>query len=191
MQGSFSIYYTEAQNWGDGSLGQVSITNNGDRSIVNWDLEFDLLSTITNIWDAEIVEHSDGHYAVEHAPWNKEIAAGETVTFSFTTDRGGSTPWNFNFDGSEFAKPSNNSNINSKSRSLASDSSPEGFYPEEASLYNTVNFVESRDNSGYYSHQGLLVTDIFGQEVISDNDDVIDSSDVDVVTGGKFGIQLN
>ena len=52
---SIKVNYSQTKSWGDGFQGQISITNNSDSNLVNWDLEFDLPNEISKIWDAEIV----------------------------------------------------------------------------------------------------------------------------------------
>ena len=86
MQESIDVNYSQVESWGDGFQGQISITNNGDSNLVNWDLEFDLPAGISNIWDAEIVSNDNGRYTIQNASWNREIAAGETITVGFIGD---------------------------------------------------------------------------------------------------------
>ncbi|MEL6496396.1 MAG: cellulose binding domain-containing protein, partial [Cyanobacteria bacterium J06623_7] len=110
MSESISVNYSEVQNWGNGFQGQISLTNNGDSNLVNWDLDFDLPAEIDNIWDAEIISNGNGSYSIQNAPWNREITAGETVTLGFTAN-GGGTAQNFNIEGSSFNSPSNSASI--------------------------------------------------------------------------------
>ncbi len=161
MQDSISVDYTEAQNWGNGSLGQVSITNNGDSNLANWDLEFDLPSGITSIWDAEIVENNNGRYTVENAPWNQEIAAGETVTFSFITDNGDATPQNFNIEGTEFNSPSTKDSIYTFSNEdLEADLATGEIYQGRATFYDAANPAGGKGNSGYDNLSGSALAGI-------------------------------
>ena len=191
MQDSISINYTEAQNWGDASLGEVSITNNSDRNIINWNLKFDLSSNITNLWDAKIIESGDGHYTVENVSSNREITAGETVTFSFITNSGSATPQSFKLDTLEFPIVDiSDRTYTFKHEILAPNLSLEKTQTK-LTTYGTANPTERKDNSGYYSSQGLLVTDIFGQEVISNDIDEIKNSNADIVTNKNFNICLN
>ncbi|MEL6501828.1 MAG: cellulose binding domain-containing protein, partial [Cyanobacteria bacterium J06623_1] len=111
MQESISVNYSQVQDWGNGFQGQISITNNGDSNLVNWDLDFDLVTGISNIWDAQIVGNSDGRYTVQNESWNREIAAGETITFGFIGEGSSSAPQNFEIEGSSFDSPSSGDSI--------------------------------------------------------------------------------
>ena len=149
MQESISINYSQIEDWGDGFQGQVAITNNGDSNIVNWDLDFDLPTGISNIWDAEIVASNNGSYTVQNQAYNREIAAGETVTFGFIGD-GSGTPQNFNIDGSEFNSPSSSSSIYTDSNpSLSGELALGTEYQGRATFYDAANPAGGKGNSGY------------------------------------------
>ena len=150
MQESISINYSQVEDWGNGFQGQISITNNGDSNLVNWDLNFDLPTGISNIWDAEIIANNNGRYTVQDTAFNREIAAGETITFSFIGDGSGYTPQNFNIDGSEFDSPSSSSSIYTYSNpSLSSELSLGVEYQGRATFYDAANPAGGKVNSGY------------------------------------------
>lgn len=149
MQDSININYSEIQNWSSGFQGQISVTNNGDSNLVNWDLDFDLPAEINNIWDAEIVSNDNGSYSVQNAAWNREIAAGETITFGFTAD-GGGMPENFDIEGSSFNSPSRSDSIYTDfNPSLSSELSLNEVYQGRATFYDAANPVGGKGNSGY------------------------------------------
>lgn len=150
MQESISVNYSQIEDWGNGFQGQISITNNGDSNLVNWDLDFDLPTGISNIWDAEIVASDGGSYTVQNKPHNREIAAGETITFGFIGDSSGYTPQNFDIDGSEFDSPSSNSSIYTNSNSsLSSELTLGTEYQGRATFYDAANPAGGKGNSGY------------------------------------------
>ena len=106
------IDFNLVKDWGSGYEGKISITNNTGGNIDSWSLEFDFPNPINNIWDAEIEENQDGSYVITHADWNREIAAGETLTFGFTGDNSVTTePQNFDLDGSVFNSASRSDSI--------------------------------------------------------------------------------
>ncbi|MEO1669328.1 MAG: cellulose binding domain-containing protein [Cyanobacteria bacterium J06631_2] len=155
MQESISVNYSQVQDWGNGFQGQISITNNGDSNLVNWDLDFDLASGISNIWDAQIVSTNDGRYTVQNESWNREIAAGETITFGFIGDSSGSTPQNFSIDGSSFSSPSSGDSIFTFSNpDLGSDLSLGSVYQGRATFYDAANPAGGKVNSGYDNLSG-------------------------------------
>jgi expansin (peptidoglycan-binding protein) len=150
MSESIKVNYSQVQSWGDGYQGKISITNNSDSSLVNWDLEFDLSNNINNIWDAEIVEEGNGSYTIENAEWNREIAAGETINIGFTADGGTSGPKNFNIDGSQFSSPSTGDSIISYSNpNLDSELSLGETYQGRATFYDAENPAGGKVAGGY------------------------------------------
>lgn len=150
MQESISVNYSQIEDWGNSFQGEISITNNGDSNLVNWDLDFDLPTGISNIWDAEIVDNSDGSYTVENASHNREIAAGETITFGFIADGSGYTPENFDIEGSAFDSPSSSDSIYTYSNpNLSSELSLGTTYQGRATFYDAANPAGGKGNSGY------------------------------------------
>ncbi len=106
------IDFTLVKDWGSGYEGKISITNNTGGNIDSWSLEFDFPNPINNIWDAKIEENQDGNYVITHTDWNREIAAGETLTFGFTGDNSVTVePQNFDLDGSVFNSASRSDSI--------------------------------------------------------------------------------
>ena len=154
---SIDVNYSEIQDWGNGFEGKIDITNNGDSNLVSWDLEFDLSNEITDIWDAQIVSSDNGSYTIEHESWNREIAAGETITVGFISSGDSNTPQNFEIDGSEFDSPSSSDSIYTFSNA---DLSPElslgESYQGRATFYDAANPTGGVGNSGYDVPYGNL-----------------------------------
>jgi expansin len=106
------VNFSLVSDWGSGFQGSISITNNSASNIDSWDLEFDFPNQINNIWDAAIEENQNGNYVISHQAWNREIAAGETITFGFTGDGSVTTkPQNYELDGFTFDSPSIHTSI--------------------------------------------------------------------------------
>ena len=161
MQESIDINYSQIEDWGNGFQGQVSITNNGDSNLVNWDLDFDLPTGISSIWDAEIVASDNGKYTVQNQSYNREIAAGETVTFGFIGEGSGYTPQNFNIEGSEFNSPSSGSSIYTYSNpNLGNELSLGVEYQGRATFYDAANPAGGKVNSGYDNLTGSALAGI-------------------------------
>ena len=147
---SINVNYSQTSSWGNGFQGQISITNNSDRSLVNWDLEFDLPNEITKIWDAKIAENDNGRYTIEDAGWNREIAVGETVNVGFIGEGGASSPKNFDIDGSQFDSPSISDSLYTKSNpNLNSELSLETAYQGRATFYDAANPAGGKVAGGY------------------------------------------
>ena len=147
---SIDVNYSKVQDWGDSFQGKISITNNGDKNLVNWDLEFDLPNNITKIWDAEIAEKNNGRYTIENASWNREIAAGETIVFGFLGEGDSSKPKNFDIDGSSFDSPSRSDSIYSYSNpDLSPDLGLKKTNQGRATFYDAANPAGGKGASGY------------------------------------------
>jgi|GEM_PF-1465031 len=135
------IDFTLVEDWGSGYEGKISITNNTGGNIDSWSLEFDFPNPINNIWDAEIEENQDGNYVITHTDWNREIAAGETLTFGFTGDNSVTVePQNFDLDGSVFNSPSRSDSIYTFSNpDLESELEINEKYQGRATFYDAAN----------------------------------------------------
>ncbi|MGE0415509.1 MAG: cellulase family glycosylhydrolase [Acetobacteraceae bacterium] len=78
-----NITFADSDDWGSGFIGNVSFINNLATGLQQWTIEFDLLQSITSIWNATIVSHVGTHYVIRNASWNGSVAAGGTVSFGF------------------------------------------------------------------------------------------------------------
>ena len=152
---SIDVNYSQTKSWGNGFQGKISITNNSNSNLVNWDLEFDLSNDISKIWDAEIVEQGNGRYKIEDAGWNREISAGETIDIGFSGEGSPSTPKNFDIDGSQFDSPSiGNSIISFSNSSLSPDLSLGKTYQGRATFYDAANPAGGKVAGGYDNLSG-------------------------------------
>ena len=147
---SIDVNYSTVEDWGNLFQGQISITNNGDSNLVNWDLEFDLPNEITSIWDAEIVSKNNGRYTIENASWNREIAVGETITIGLIAEGSSSSPQNFDIEGSNFNSPSSSDSIYTDSNpNLSSELVLGETYQGRATFYDAANPAGGKGASGY------------------------------------------
>ncbi|MCC0177926.1 cellulose binding domain-containing protein [Waterburya agarophytonicola K14] len=154
---SINVNYSSVKDWGNGFEGEIYITNNGDRNLDSWDLEFDLANEITGIWDAQIIGNDNGSYTIKHESWNREIKSGETITINFVSNGSNNTPQNFEIDGSTFDSPSSYDSIYSFSNpNIGSDLSLGQSYQGRATFYDAANPTGGRGNSGYDIPYGNL-----------------------------------
>ena len=152
---SINVNYSQTNSWGNGFQGQISITNNSNSNLVNWDLEFDLPNEISKIWDAQIVNQDNGSYTIEDAGWNREIAVGETINIGFIAEGNASSPMNFDVDGSQFNSPSISDSIISYSNpSLSADLSLGETYQGRATFYDAANPAGGKVAGGYDNLSG-------------------------------------
>ncbi|MCY0957411.1 cellulose binding domain-containing protein [Streptomyces sp. H27-H5] len=76
--------YTKSSSWTSGYTGQYVITNNTAQAQADWTLRFDLPAgtRIDSLWNG--THTVDGqHVTVKPASWNKQLAAGASVTVGF------------------------------------------------------------------------------------------------------------
>ncbi|MCJ0874401.1 cellulose binding domain-containing protein [Streptomyces sp. AP-93] len=83
---SVGAVYTKSSSWSGGYTGTYVITNNTSRTQTSWTLEFDLPAgtTIDSLWNGSHTV-SGRRVTVKPAAWNKELAAGASVTIGFVT----------------------------------------------------------------------------------------------------------
>ena len=157
MADNINVDYSVVEDWGNGYQGQVNITNNNGQNLDGWNLEFDLSNEITEIWDAELIDKEDGRYTVKHADWNREIKAGETLTFNFIGNGDSNTPQNFDVEGSLFGSPSSSDSIYTFSNeNLSSEFALGQTYQGRATFYDAANPTGGKGNSGYDIPYGNL-----------------------------------
>lgn len=91
---SVGAVYTKSSSWSGGYTGTYVITNNKSRTQTGWVLEFDLPAgtTIDSLWNGAHTV-SGRRVTVKPTAWNKELAAGASVTIGFVTSAS-ATPGN-------------------------------------------------------------------------------------------------
>ena len=80
----YAVEYTVSDCWNDGFNGSLQIRNQSDKTIYGWSLEFEYAHEIENIWNAEIVGHTQEVYQIDSMEYNQNIMSGQCVTFGFT-----------------------------------------------------------------------------------------------------------
>ena len=79
----YTVNYHVDSDWKSGFTATISVTNNTESALEDWVLEFDYTSEITNIWNAVVYEHEDGHYIIKNAGYNANIFPNQTISFGF------------------------------------------------------------------------------------------------------------
>ncbi len=145
------VNFSLINDWGSGFQGSISITNTSNSNIDTWSLEFDFPNQITNIWDAAIKQNQNGSYVISHNAWNREIAAGETLTFGFTGNDSVSTdPQNYELDGFTFASPSIDESIYTyENPDLTPELELNQPYQGRATFFDAANPAGGLGNSGF------------------------------------------
>ncbi|MCM1090242.1 MAG: cellulose binding domain-containing protein [Butyrivibrio sp.] len=77
------ITYSLTDYWADGYTAMVTVENISETVIENWHVSFSTMQQVTNLWNAQIVESSNGNTVFKNLVWNQDIAAGQSVSFGF------------------------------------------------------------------------------------------------------------
>ncbi|MEU9162873.1 cellulose binding domain-containing protein [Streptomyces sp. NPDC048424] len=88
---SVGAVYTKSSSWSGGYTGQYVITNHTGQAQSDWTLQFDLPAgtKIDSLWNGAHTV-SGRRVTVKPAAWNRELAAGASVTVGFVTSGSGS-----------------------------------------------------------------------------------------------------
>ena len=78
-----TVTYTIQNEWDGNQQISMSVTNNGSDTMRNWALKFDCADEITNIWNATVVQNTDGLCVIKNNGYNYEIIPNSTVEFGF------------------------------------------------------------------------------------------------------------
>ncbi|MEV8566787.1 cellulose binding domain-containing protein [Streptomyces sp. NPDC051322] len=84
---SVGAAYTKTADWNGGYTGEYVVTNDADKTLTDWTLEFDLPAgtKLSSLWNASSTVDGQ-HVTVKPASWDKAgIAAGKSVTIGFVT----------------------------------------------------------------------------------------------------------
>jgi expansin len=148
---STDVDFSLVKEWDNGFEGEISITNESSSNIDGWSLAFDFPNEITNIWDAKITSSSGDSYVVGSESWNREITAGDTLTFNFIgSEPLTSEPQNFDLNGATFDSPSSQGDIYTSSNSnLDPELALNENYQGRATFYDAANPSGGKGNSGY------------------------------------------
>ncbi len=85
----YTIDYKITEDWGEGYKAEVTISNNKDIAIEDWRLSFEYGDNlITQIWNAVIVDNTEGKYELSCESYNQNIAPRGSVTFGFMVEPG-------------------------------------------------------------------------------------------------------
>lgn len=96
-----TVTFTDADDWGTGFTGDITITNTGTTAIMGWTLSFNFAVSISSIWNASIVSQNGSMYTLENAAYNAIILPGQSVTIGFNASPGkpASGPTNYVLNG--------------------------------------------------------------------------------------------
>ncbi len=80
----YSIDYNVSNEWDGTQIVDITVSNTGDESILNWALKYDAEGEISGLWNAGIYEQKGDEYIIKNNGWNFEIVPDASVTFGYT-----------------------------------------------------------------------------------------------------------
>lgn len=69
-------------------IGMITIQNQSDKQISDWQLSFSYNNSISTIWDAEILSHNNGDYIIKNPQYAQNISPNECASFCFIVTDG-------------------------------------------------------------------------------------------------------
>ena len=88
LENLFDVSVCIYDDWDSGCNGEFIITNNGEKVIEDWVLEFDYEAQLINIWNAEIIKHEGNHYIIKNVQHNANIQSGQSISVGFNGGEG-------------------------------------------------------------------------------------------------------
>ena len=82
--GDCEITYKETNSWGTYVNVDITVKNNGDKTIDPWKLVLQYDGSISNIWNADIESSKEGEYLIAAKSYNAKLESGNSVSFGFT-----------------------------------------------------------------------------------------------------------
>ena len=94
----YTFDYKIISDWTQGFNAEITLTNNSDKEINDWEVEFDMDNDIKDIWNATIQEKKGTKYIIKSPDFAQNLAAKSSFTFGFTVMGGNSSnaPTNIN-----------------------------------------------------------------------------------------------
>jgi aryl-phospho-beta-D-glucosidase BglC (GH1 family) len=92
---AFAVGYATVNDWGSGLQGEVTLTNDTQATLTDWQLSFNYNRTINDIWNAQIVSRTGSQYVIRGPAWDRTLTVGETQGFGFTAGAGTDAPSGF------------------------------------------------------------------------------------------------
>lgn len=88
--GGLDVSFATTSMWGNGYVGQYTLTNAGGSPLTGWTLAFQLPSgtKITSLWNG-VNEAETGRVTVRNASWDGTVKPGQSVTVGFETSAAG------------------------------------------------------------------------------------------------------
>lgn len=80
----YSVDYNVTNEWDGAQTVELTVSNTGTESILNWALKYDAEGEISNLWNADLYEQNGDEYVIKNVGWNFEIAPNQSITYGYT-----------------------------------------------------------------------------------------------------------
>ena len=80
----YSVDYNVTNEWDGAQTVELTVSNTGTDSILNWALKYDAEGEISNLWNADLYEQNGDECVIKNVGWNFEIAPSQSVTYGYT-----------------------------------------------------------------------------------------------------------
>lgn len=85
----YSVDYNITNEWDGAQTVELTVSNTGTDSILNWALKYDAEGEISNLWNADLYERNGDEYVIKNVGWNFEIAPRQSITYGYTLSGNG------------------------------------------------------------------------------------------------------
>lgn len=82
----YSVSYRIVNEWDRHAVIEAEISNHTGHDLEDWQVVFDYDVTITNIWNAEIIQNSGAEYTIRNKDYNAVIPANDKAGFGFEVE---------------------------------------------------------------------------------------------------------
>ena len=186
----YSIDYQLMSDWGSGFTAQIVITNNTDKPMEAWHLEFDYAGEISNMWNGMIEKTENSRYYISNADYNSVIPANGSVTIGFNgvPDNEHSEPSDFELY--YFGNEKNSTQIEQEEENIIDevDTDGDGVYDYIEEYFGSDINLEDTDGDGLSDYIEIFVIGTDPTMVDTDENGV-DDGDEDAEQDGLTNIK--
>jgi len=172
----FSVEYVLDSDWGAGFTARMLLTNNTDKVLEDWTLEFDYNREITSIWNGVIQNHEGNHYVIKNAGYNANVVTGSAISFGFNGVGGTASdvPGNFKVISSSYDVFEEEDTEGTGEEDGYKDTDGDGLADELENFLETDVNNKDTDGDGLSDYEEVYLTDTDPIMADSDEDGVLD-----------------
>jgi endoglucanase len=89
-KGPVDFQFKKQSDWGEGFVGEITLTNSSADEVKDWRVRFELPQEIKSIWGAKILKHEDQTYLLGPEDWARNIRSGAKMVVGFQAAPGNS-----------------------------------------------------------------------------------------------------